>query len=268
MTFEQYIQNPMGVKSAVLTNRKMYQNMYEQKWDAIRVRENGTIIYKLYKVKDKEDYYIHFKIPSEVVPKFYYDVIIRFYLVPGKSSNKGEPTLINYESQFYSNDPSFVYTFAHAFKENNLLIKDLEPKMSKLALKTKAEMRNPHDDIGYVKALYFAYLEMKKDRLFNKVIWNNNSVVYNKSIWNNTVTHADDKVKDRQEKGEAIKKKEKAEQKKKKKESYGAANTKSVKSANEMKKPDFSIKNIVFSIPKNLENSLGRVKTPFQKRKK
>ena len=268
MTFEEYIQNPMGAKSAVLTNRRMYQQMYEQKWDAIRVRENGTIIYKLYKAKD-EDYYIHFKIPSEVVPKFYYDVIIRFYLSNGKSSNKGESTLINYDSQFYSNDPSFVYTFAHAFKENGLLIKDLESKMSKLALKQKAEERNPHDDIGYVKALYFAYLEMKRDRLFNKVVWSNKSVPYNKSVWNNTVTHADDKVKDRQEQGEALRKKNKAKSTKENKNTFGSKTSVKKTIGNVLKQPDFSIKsNVTKNVTKSLENTLGRIKTPFQRKKK
>lgn len=267
MTFEEYIQNPMGAKSAVLTNRRMYQQMYEQKWDAIRVRENGLIIYKLYKAKD-EDYYIHFKIPSEVVPKFYYDVIIRFYLSNGKGSNRGESTLAHYDSQFYSNDPSFVYTFAHAFKANDLLIKDLEPKMSKLALKERAEERNPHDDIGYVKALYFAYLEMKRNRLFNKVIWSNKSTPYTKSVWDNTVTHADDKVKDRQEQGEALRKKNKARSTKEKNDTFGSK-TQAKKTTGILKKPDFSINsNVTKNVTKNLENTLGRLKTPFQRRKK
>ena len=117
----------------------------------------------------------------------------------------------NYEVQFYSNDPSFVFTFVHAFNKNKLFIKDLESKMSKIALASRADSRNPKDQIGYVKSLYFAYLEMRNLGLFQKVRWDGVSKPYNKSIWTNTVTHADEKVRDRQEKGLAIQRKERRE---------------------------------------------------------
>ena len=74
MTFDQYIQNPMGIANSVMSNREMYRSMYSMKLDAIMVREMGKIDYKLY--KDKNSYYAYIKVPSEVVEKFYYDVVI------------------------------------------------------------------------------------------------------------------------------------------------------------------------------------------------
>ena len=76
MTFRQYIQNPMGIANAVISNREMYRQLYTGKLDKIMVREMGHIDYKLYVGKKK--YYIHFKIPSEIIEKFYYDVVIEF----------------------------------------------------------------------------------------------------------------------------------------------------------------------------------------------
>lgn len=207
MTYDEYIQNPMGKKNAVMANREMYRLMYSNKWNAIKLRENGLIKYDFYYGKD--EYYVHFKIPSEVVPKFYYDTIIRFYIPSGKGALKMERTLSNYQVQFYSNDPSFVYTFAHAFKENDLFIKDLEPKMSRLALRTKAEEKNPRNQVGYVKSLYFAYLEMRSLNLFSKNRWENIAKPYSKNVWKNTVTHADDKVASRKEEGEKYARKKK-----------------------------------------------------------
>ena len=76
MSFDKYIDNPSGGAS-VVTNRKMYKDMYKAKFDAVLVREQGTIKYYVYHDTDNTDsYYIHMKIPSEVIDNFYYDVVI------------------------------------------------------------------------------------------------------------------------------------------------------------------------------------------------
>ena len=149
MTYDQYIQNPMGRKNSVFSGREMYRDRYTQKWDAIRLRENGDIAFQL--SKTKTDYFVYIKIPSEVVPKFYYDVVIRFYPPKDRAAVQMERTLSNYNVQFFSNDPSFVFTFAHAFKKNNMIITDLNQRMSKLALRQVAKERNSQDQVGYAK---------------------------------------------------------------------------------------------------------------------
>ena len=53
MTFDEYIQNPMGKENAVISNRNMYRILYSEKLDKILVREAGNIVYKLYKEKNK-----------------------------------------------------------------------------------------------------------------------------------------------------------------------------------------------------------------------
>ena len=81
MNFDKYIDNPSG-GSSVVTNRNMYKEMYKQKFNAVLVREQGKINYSVYKAKDNTDsYFIHMKIPSEVIPKFYYDVVIRLFMM-------------------------------------------------------------------------------------------------------------------------------------------------------------------------------------------
>lgn len=194
MTFDQYIQNPMGVKNAVLGNREMYRNMYGAKLDALMVREMGKINYFLY--KDGEKYYCHMKIPSEVVEKFYYDVVIEFY--PGKETKKSAKDLHSYDCRFYSNDPAFVFTFAHAFVKNKLFITQLSSKMSKQALKERGKERNPMDTVGYVKSLFFAYLLMKRFGLFDKVRY---AKKLNMKNLVQSVMSADEKIALRQELG-------------------------------------------------------------------
>ena len=214
ITFDKYIDNPSG--GQIFTNRQVYKAMYKDKFDKVLVREQGQVQYTVYKTNDANDtYYIHFKIPSEVVDRFYYDVVIQLYTLD--NADKTSANLRKYFVKFYSNDPAFVYTFAHSFKKNNLFIRDLEPKMSQKALKEKADVRNPKDNVWYVKSLFFAYLCMEKYSLFNRPMLNQHAIKYDKRIWATKVTDADIKVAARQKEQEKINqriKKEKEEAKK------------------------------------------------------
>ena len=155
MSFDKYIDNPSG-GATVITNRNMYKDMYKSKFDKVLLRESGKIEWSVYYTNDgKDSHYIYMKIPSEVIEGFYYDVVIRLFTTENKK--KTNVNLREYAVEFYSNDPAFVYTFAHAFSKNKLFIEDLEPKMSKAALKDVAKVKNPKDNVWYVKSLYFAY---------------------------------------------------------------------------------------------------------------
>lgn len=195
ITYTQYINNPLGEKNSVITNRGMYQKLYRDKLDKILLREGGKVIYNLYKSKDR--YYIHFKIPSEVIEKFYYDTIVEFYT--DDSLKEKSVSLKDYYVKFYSNDPAFVYTFAHAFIKNQLFIEDLESKMTKESVKTVAKEKNPKNLVGYVKSLFFAYLLINDYGLFSKSIYDSTASSYSKSKLIKEVEHAKDKVRERQE---------------------------------------------------------------------
>lgn len=194
MTFDQYIQNPMGIANSVISNREMYRTMYRQKWDVINLREHGEVKYKLYKT-DKSVYYAYLKIPSEAIKNFYYDVVIKFTPPDDKGKAIGN-SLKEYNVQFFSNDPAFVYTFAHAFIKNGLFIKELSHKMSKQAITKAATEKNPSNQVGYVKSLYFAYIIMTRRGLFNKLQYVNK---LNVQELNENIMHADQKIAERQE---------------------------------------------------------------------
>lgn len=205
MKFDEYISNPMGRKNAVFGNREMYRNLYTEKLDKIMVRELGKVDYELY--VGKTEFYIHFKIPSEVVPNFYYDTVIMFYTED--ESIYSSRTLKDYDVKFYSNDPSFVYTFAHAFLENDLFIRDLVPRMSKEAVKRVATEKNPRNEVGYVKSIYFAYLLANRYGLFNKVKFEAYAKKYNRKTLLENITHADEKIESRRLEEEKLNKEKK-----------------------------------------------------------
>ena len=197
MTYEEYIRNPMGKNNAVYSQRFMFQEMYTAKFNAVMAREAGKISVTKYKVSEKQ-YILHMMIPSEVVEKFYYDVIIVF-TAPNESI-AAETTLKNYSVQFYSNDPSFVFTYAYSFRKNNMFAEDFASKMSKIALTEKPKETNPKLLVGYVKSIYFAYLYYKLKGFDKKATWYD-AAKYNKTILLRAIMDADRKIELRQSMG-------------------------------------------------------------------
>lgn len=208
MTLNEYILNPMLKNNAILnaTAREAIRIQYTSKWDNILLRENGKINYYLY-TDSNNRYWVHIKVPSELVPNFYYDVIFKFS--PTQSTGGGND-LFKFNVQFFSNDPAFVYYFAYAFRKNNLFIDELRSKMSKEALTTPPKEKNPTESIGYVKTIYFAYL-LLKERGLNKLLrFNGESKALNPQLFISMIEDADSKIKSRQELGSKISKKKKA----------------------------------------------------------
>ena len=199
ITYDDYIKNPMSKENAVFSHREMYAGMYKDKLNKIMVRENGEVKYFLYTSSDK--YYVYIKIPSEIVPEFYYDVVIEFS--PNSTISR---SIKDYNVKCYSNDPSFVFTFAHAFIENGLFINELQPKMSKEAISNVAKEKNPSNQVGYVKSLYFAYLIMKDRGLFDKIKFESEASPLNLRDLLSKIEDADIKVSKRTEAGANLKK--------------------------------------------------------------
>ena len=168
MTFEDYINNPMGKGSAVMSaaHREVMRMQYKKKFDNILLREKGKLDYRLFKDSKSNTYWVYVKIPSELCKDFYYDTIIKFYA--DEKVKGGGKNLFKYYAEFYSNDPAFVYTYAYVFSHNNLFIRELTSKMSKEALRKAPVEKNPTESVGYVKSLYFVYLLME-NRNLNKV---------------------------------------------------------------------------------------------------
>lgn len=167
LTFEEYIKNPSGKGSSINTSRDTTAQFYQTKYDAIVARD-GLVKYEVYRTAS-DVYYIHFHIPSNSTKGFTYDTVVEF------TPNAEDPTaskgnLKSYLVRFYSNDPNFNFTHAHAYHTHGLIIPEFEKKLSLTVKTSKASTRNPDNAVGYVQSIYFAYLTMQKDDLFDKGI--------------------------------------------------------------------------------------------------
>ena len=210
MTFDEYIFNPMTKAGAVFSAaiRESMRTVYTTKFNNILLRENGNIKYKMYKDTKNNAYIIHIKIPSEVVKNFYYDVVLKFF-TDAKVKDAGR-SLNKYQVNFFSNDPAFVFTYAHSFISNKIFFRDLLPRMTQEAIKKKAVVKNPTDMVGYVKSLYFAYLFMESRGLFKTVLWNG-CLDYDKNLLLQRVMSADQKIDDREREGKKVGNKKKVQ---------------------------------------------------------
>lgn len=200
MTFQQYIDNPMGKKNAVFSQRDLYKAMYVEKFDKLLLREAGKIDYTLYIDKKRDRYAIHIKIPSETVKDFYYDAVILFYT--NDAAVNASPNLQGYNVKFFSNDPAFVFTYLRVFLKHDLFLEDLKSRASKLALTRDPKEKNPYEVPGYSKILYFAYIYMKAKNLFSKHMYQSYGIPYDPKFLVQNVEHTDKKIADRQRLGE------------------------------------------------------------------
>lgn len=210
MNIDQYIQNPLsaGKASAVMSSimREGMKKSYSDRFNNILMRENGEIKFYTYKDEKNNVYYIHLKIPSEVVAKFYYDVVFRFS-TDASAINAGR-SLNKYDVQFFSNDPAFVYTYAFVFNQKGLVIKDIASKLGKYAITKTPDIKNPDKSTGYVKSFYFAYLFMKSHGLFNSTAFAG-AQAYSKNTLLSNIEDAESKIEKREEEGKKVSKKKK-----------------------------------------------------------
>lgn len=196
ISFNRYIENPESVKgTATNSQRKIIRQDYERRFDAVLVREAGTVAYYLFKdTKVANRYYAHLMVPSEKTAKLYYDVVIELTL---ENPEQLVSNMANYTVRFFANDPAFVYTWAYSFNQQELIIDWLKPKLNKKCLSDKPIIRNPNEQTGYVKSIYFAYYYMKLNKLFSESAWKN-AMPLNKSKFLKSVMSSDDKIIDNQ----------------------------------------------------------------------
>lgn len=165
MTLRQYIKNPSGTGASFAGNRTALTSMYSLKFFKVLVDYNNKIEYTA--IKDKQgNFWCIMKIPSENIPRFFYDVIYKFS--PVKAGDEHDTKLEDYKVQFFSNDPAFTYTFSYAYHKNGLTIPELEKKYSAEAISDKPKTTNPNLVINYAKILYFGYLTINKYKLTDK----------------------------------------------------------------------------------------------------
>ena len=93
----------------------------------------------------------HVKVPSEayLINKISYDVLIEF-------ENKPGTRLALRNAKFFSNSPSFIFTYAYVFYHKDLVIPAFAGKLPSQCISQAPVIRNPVESLGFEKSIYVA----------------------------------------------------------------------------------------------------------------
>lgn len=151
-----FINNPLGKGTSVLPNRELIVNDFKRR-KKIMEGEGKKFRVTVYKNDVKGIYYFHVIVPSETKRKNDYDVV--FELSPPEEKGVFKKVgLDKYKVRFFSNAPSFVFTYAHIMYNNGMGVKLLIKKLAREVILKAPEVRNPTGTILYEKSIMFAAL--------------------------------------------------------------------------------------------------------------
>jgi hypothetical protein len=186
LTLNEFIDNPMGRGSTSIPNRKLIVSDYEKRLKALQKRKK--IKHTVY--RDKDEYYFHVLIPSETERNNTYDVVLHFTM--GDEDFKYDNFLKRYYVKFFSNCPSFTYSFAHVFNIYDVLIENLSNKYKDIVFDEMPVIRNPAQVITYEKSTTFAALFIKDSFILkNKMYLNQIAKPYVAVEFNETIRTTD-----------------------------------------------------------------------------
>lgn len=176
-TLKEFIDNPMGKGSNAIPNRQLIKDDLNRRYEQlVRKKKINVDIYK-----DSDEYYFHFKIPSESERNNSYDVVLHFTM--DKDDFRSDKNLDRYYVKFFSNSPSFTYTYGFVFNLYGLLVEDLMSKYDDRVLNEDPSTRNPGEIISYEKSIYFACYHLMQNRHYmNKIILQTLAKPYTKRI--------------------------------------------------------------------------------------
>lgn len=168
MTISDYLVNPAGKGNATIPNRQLIVDNLKQRY--LELSRDKKFEVTIYKVKD--DYFFHVLVPSEDRELNHkYDVVLQFTSLDENFTH--ELLIKRYYMKFFSNSPSFVYSYAYVFHKNGILVDVLTKKMRSDVLQNAPGIRNPREIISFEKSLYFACLHLTQSIDFmNKMYLN------------------------------------------------------------------------------------------------
>lgn len=180
MTLAEFLSSPSG-KGDTALNTKALTSILDGKYAKLLEKKERLIKVSVYKMLTKEVYYIHLIIPTETERDNSYDVVIQLSDLEG--AHKLDTSIAKYDARFFSNAPSFAYTYAKVYKDNDLLIPDLQNKFDSQMLTGNPDIRNRYGIVGYDKYLYFGVKYILEAKMLNKIALSYRSIRYSPKLF-------------------------------------------------------------------------------------
>jgi hypothetical protein len=122
--------------------------------------------------KEKEDYFIYAKVPSESNDEYpdskpiHYDVVIQ--LSPPNKASLAWTDIREYDAKVYANIPSFVFTFNYVYHFRRALITMPNGFYTRQAVMERPRVRNPLNLLGIEKSLWFTIFYLDDHKIFKR----------------------------------------------------------------------------------------------------
>lgn len=190
-TLKEFVDNPMGKGSNAIPSRNLVRSDLTQRLRTLLTDKEKNIKVTVYKTK--KQYFFHLTIPSESKERRNtYDVVLEFFTDEGNKSAQGDTNLQRYQVRFFSNSPSFTYTYLYAFDLHGFFIRSLSNKFRDIALDSPPVTRNPAEVISYEKTIFFAALYLLQNtKYLDKTFIDSVSNPYNAKEFNQKIRTTD-----------------------------------------------------------------------------
>lgn len=190
-----FIENPMGKGSNAIPSRVFVKKDFIYRYHKLIVHKEKSKLIAVKVYKDKDDYFIHVTIPSEGEGrKNTYDVVLHFIAKDEDMEEdfKSDKNINRYFVKFFSNNPSFVFTYAYAFNINNMFVKELGDRYHNVVLSSPPVQRNTAEIISYEKSIFFAcYHLLENNKYLNKVVLDAEAIPFDKKRFVSTIRTSD-----------------------------------------------------------------------------
>jgi hypothetical protein len=149
ISLRQYVSNPYR-GSAFLASRKAIKAGLNQAFIEL-LRKDRMKFFAVPYIYPNGDILFHVRIPSTEYKynKLHYDVLFKIKADPVRRYALRDV-------EFFSNSPSFIYTYAYVYYHDHIVIDEFASKLPIMSLTVAPEIRNPVESLGYEKSTYFA----------------------------------------------------------------------------------------------------------------
>lgn len=159
LSLDEVITNPTGRGSANVARRDVIKENLKARFEKDILRKG--VRFEVY--TEGEGFVIHSKIPSESYPDLHYDCVIKISPREGLEESR---SVKSYDTSFFSNIPVFGYTYAYALYHLNWIIPETYEKFERVHFKEAPNERNPLQEFGFEKSIYFTLLYMSHQQFF------------------------------------------------------------------------------------------------------
>lgn len=157
-TLKEFYENPLG-KAAHAMQYNMTRAQFNNRYDAMY--KSGKKIKVLNAAIENGHFLVHLLIPSESERENTYDVVIDFF-----DGDPFAPGLDGYKVRFFSNCPSFTYTYANVYDKEGMLISEMKDLYEKEIFKKEPKEKNPAHIMNIDKSLFMALIFLTRNRNF------------------------------------------------------------------------------------------------------